>query len=249
MDQLLSMAPSNEKASTHKVVGDPASAFTLPSDVKATMTKEDLLALKCFPGYFEPMQTSIGQGSGMLREETYHTVNTIICIDDDMWTEYVMTFGYFWWLADWEGCCEWANSILEGGDDYLESPFEIDFQTDTANYCYWTTPSGDSYSQLLDTLDQVDPTGIGDDVLVCMSGQSDPNYAGMANQFGRHFIMHATASLPANIFQHEASHLFDCGDHGWDWTYCIMSYNYAFSYRGYCTGCTTQLELNCDRFD
>jgi len=241
----------------YEVCVETADAWQLPPEIVEKMTKEDLNKLACLPGYFTPNQMSIevitdNIGGQMLLDETTHVVKTIVIIDEEAYYYYVCNEP---WFATWEGCCAWANNILEGGDDYLEIPFGIDFQAQSQYYCYWETPDYMDYYDLLDEIDGVDPTGVSCDVIVLMTGQSGGSIVGLANRMGHHFLMNAAASgwpyyIPvANLFQHEASHLYDCSDHGYDQTYCIMSYTYQWQTRGYCTGCTTQINLNCARFD
>ena len=187
-------------------------------------------------------------------------IPTIIILDD----EFVYYFSMLDpWGASWPMMCQIGNSILEAGDDYLESPYDINFQTNWNYICYWESPDGVVYDGdygLLEMIDEINPTDVGCDVMVLMSGQyggatEDGDILGLANPMyrhgGRHFIIDACrgAWAPnANLFQHEASHLFDCSDHK-DLTYCIMCYTYTFATRGYCTGCNTQLILNAGRFN
>ncbi len=224
------------------------------------LTEQERRTLACFPGYYTPNQISARDGISdgsvqMLLEDTNYPIPTIIIVDDEMLSHYVAANP---WTATWLGLCIWADNVLEGGDDYLESPYDIDFQTDWNYICYWESPDYMDYYGLLNEIDNVDPTGVGCDVMVLESGQNGGSggggtITGLANMNGRHFVMNACLEewgIPsANIFQHEASHLFDCSDHGWDQTYCIMSYTYMTSYRGYCTGCDTQLYLNAGRFN
>ncbi len=243
-------------------------SFIKPASI--TMTDQEIRESECFPGYYTPNQIStqevVSKKSGQMTilDTPQQPVSTIIIVDDEMLSYYVAADP---WGATWLGLEIWANNILEGGDDYLESPYGIDFQTNWNYIMYWDTPDYMTYANLLDEMTgdpdtYVDPTAVWCDVIVVMSGQYGGAYQGggeilgMANPMyyrnGRHFVMNACMAMwgapPANIFQHEASHLFDCSDHQ-DWTYCVMCYTYFLSYRGYCTGCNTQLLLNAARFD
>ncbi|MCW4004643.1 MAG: hypothetical protein NWE95_12105 [Candidatus Bathyarchaeota archaeon] len=238
-----------------------ADAWEMPAANKEQMTREDILRLSSFPGYFTPNQISVQvvskNSEQMQLDSDPQPVKTIIILDEEAVAYYV---SFDPWHVTWLHCCIWADNILEGGDDYLEVPYGIDFQTEWNYICYWDSPDYMDYYGLLDLIDGVDPTGVGCDVMVLMSGQyggssGNSQILGLANQMGRHFVMDVTiGSWPfyypvENLFQHEASHLFDCSDHLWDYTYCIMNYRYTFQYRGYCTGCNTQLERNAGRFD
>lgn len=153
-----------------------------------------------------------------------------------------------------------VNNLVESGDAPLVANYGIDFEVQLSYVSLWNPPTNMNYAQLLAEISKVKPQDVGCDVLMLLTGQSEISgnsiTLGMANATShRHFLMYANAaSFPilcplANLFQHEASHLFDCSDHGWDLTYCIMSYTYQKSYRGYCTGCNTQLNLNKNRFN
>ena len=233
-------------------------SFPLPTESK---TKEEILRLQCFPGYFTPNQ----QVESELFDVNYQ-IPTIVIIDDEMLQYYVMMYG---WGAHWLGCCMWAYNILDGGDDYLESPYDIDFEMAGAwetSFYYWESPGGvyyDGPDGLLEQIDDCPPEWGGADVMILMSGQyggpgdNGGEIIGLANGMfyhgGQHFVINACYpwQSASNTFQHEASHLFDCSDHDepGDLTYCIMSYTYVAVYNGYCTGCDTQLSLNSGRFN
>lgn len=235
---------------------------------RESMTKEEkdeLYRLMCVPGYFTPNQVTIQADldEGGQRAGGYGVVNTVLVLDEEA------TYNVFGQLqypfATWIGCCIIADNILEGGDDYLEVPYGIDFQTNWNYICFWNSPNDKNYHELLAEISKVDPTGVGCDVIVLMSGQyggassTGGSIIGAANATSsRHFVMDVDVSQRywysgdtppvANLFQHEASHLFDCSDHVYDYTYCIMNYRYDQEYRGYCNGCDTQLWLNRFRF-
>ncbi len=246
---------SNDDKEYVQVINAPG----IPTTNNIALTKEDRLSSACFPGYFTPNQISVQSDSneegGQMLLDSVDPIKTILILDEEMVSYYASIDP---WNANWLLCCMWADNVLEGGDDYLEVPYGIDFQTEWDYISYWDSPDYMDYSHLLDEIDGVDPNGVGCDVIVLMSGQyggssGGHQILGVANQPGAHFVMDITiGSWPypvANLFQHEASHLFDCSDHYWDQTYCIMSYTYQFQYRGYCTGCDTQLELNADQFN
>jgi hypothetical protein len=96
-----------------------------------------------------------------------------------------------------------------------------------------------------------------------MSGQDDSpwsitgNTIGMARLMGNHFVMNVNYGILgyhqmplANLFQHEASHLFNCDDHKQiSAPWCVMSYiNNAFN-RAYCGDCDTALWRNRHHYD
>jgi len=229
-------------------------------DISEFATKEEYDRFMCVPEDFTPDQIIIRDKTDEVeqRASSCAGVSAILIIDE----EAKNFFGQLQWpYPTTFGCYIIADNILEDGDDYLEYPYGIDFITEWSYICFWNSPNYMDYYGLLAEISKVDPTGVGCDVIVLMSAQFGGTYSngggimGLANAVtDRHFVMDVFAGMRyafpiANLFQHEASHLFDCSDHGNDLTYCIMSYTYDQSYRGYCTGCDTQLWLNRCRFD
>jgi len=229
---------------------EPAGAFEIPPEVRATMSKEELYALQAIPGYFTPEQMSVQQVSGQqVLLANPQPVKAVVIVDEDMREELSKRLMWYPRLVPWEMVYDWANNILEGGDDGIEIPFGID----TRSYIYtnWDSPDNLDMYGLLYAIDDVDPTGVGCDILVLMTGQNPTeSVVGLAWILGRHFVMKCTVGLPANLFQHEATHLFGPNDHGWDWgIFCIMSCPYMFWTRGYCSPCTTNINEHRFRFD
>jgi hypothetical protein len=221
------------------LLAEPTGTFEIPSDIKASMTKDELYELQALPGYFTPQQTSISNNQ-QLREQDPQPVKAIVCVDEDMKYYMAVLFEVPPEIITWEDVYNWAENILEGGDDYLEIPFAIDIQAEI--FVNWNTPANYDYSDMLSALGTVDPTGVGCDILLLMTAQQDPNYEGLAYSLGRHFVMDCSVGLPANLFQHEASHLFGAPDHGWD----FFTY---YSTRWYCSGCSDTINDYRFRFD
>ncbi|MGD6934834.1 MAG: hypothetical protein ACQCN5_11570 [Candidatus Bathyarchaeia archaeon] len=225
---------------------EPSDAFEIPPEVKANMTKEEIYALKALPGYFKPLQES---ASAVLRTNP-QPVKAIVSVDDDMRALLAAMQGVPYSQVSWEDVYAWAYNILEGGDDYLELDFGIDIQAEV--FTYWETPSDYDIYDMIYTIDDIDPTGVGCDIFLLMSAQINTLFepSGLAWRLGRHFVMTPSVGAPANLFQHEASHLFGPYDHDWNpLIYCIMSYAYTFSTRDYCTACFDNIDSNKNRFD
>jgi hypothetical protein len=238
MEQLLEIAPASKESASKEnceIIVDAFDGSVIHNAVKNEMA--------------DPEQRPINEITGQMQTlQNPQPIGAIISIDDDM-------VEYYWNAVGgpitWDLVCDWATYILEGGDDYLESNFGIDFQPHT--FVYWNTPDYQTYEELLLTVYGIDPTGIGADVMIVMSAQfggyiGGSEVRGAAIHEGRHFIMNVDNTTPAaHVFQHEASHLFDCVDHGS--SACIMNYDYTYTTRAYCTDCTNEINAHRFRFD
>lgn len=229
-------------------------AFEIPLEIKEKMSKEELYQLQAIPGYFTPKQVSVQQiNRHQLLQNNPQPVKAVVVVDEEMREELSKRLNLWPNLCSWDQVYNWAWNILEGGDDYLEIPFAIDIQLEIATN--WETPDDWNYYDLLYAIDDVDPRGVGCDILLLITAQQHPGIDGLAWGLdgpygGRHFVMDCTVSLPANCFQHEASHLFGAPDHGYDlFTFCIMSYIWTYWTRGYCSGCTAIINSNKFRYD
>jgi hypothetical protein len=194
--------------------------------------------------------TNVKQGTPILRAlaaANPKPIKTLILIDEE-------AEAYFN-KPTWAQTCAQANNILEGGDDYLEVPYGLDFQT--VDYQRWASPNNMNYTLLLREIADNFPANNNYDVVVLMTGQADigSNYIGLARLMGNHFVMdvdygtfglgHHHGTPLANLFHHEASHLFNCLDHDPGYTaLCIMSYFWDSSLRSYCSNCQTALWRN-----
>jgi len=177
-------------------------------------------------------------------------VYTMIIIDDDAETyiEHAMSkFGPV--DFSWNDLCNWANRILEDGDDPFESLFNINFVA--SQYQYWYSPSG-SLADLLYEGQNAFPKPAGIDVTFILTGQAEGTIAGRSD-CNDAFIVTATAAAAfcplVNVWQHEASHLYNCPDHDPGFfTWCIMSYTWGMVTRNWCNECTLQIACNKYRF-
>jgi hypothetical protein len=238
--------PSNEETSTR--LSEPGYAFNIPPEMQANLTKEEFYRLQGIPGYFTPKQDSVQQISGeQVLLETYPPpVKAVVVVDEEMKWRLQSILGR---EVTWDAVQSWARSILEGGDDYLESPFGIDIQA-TIVVNWEDSPDDADIGTLLDDIEVIPPEGVGCDILLLMTGQiSGLGTVGLANHMGQHFVMSVQVGYVINLFQHETTHLFGPRDHGDDlWTYCIMSYVYTPYHRGYCEPCTANIYDHRYRF-
>lgn len=227
---------------------EPFDAFMLPPETKAKMSREELYELWAVPGYFTPQQLT-APDSLLLNNPEPVLVNVIV--DEEMREQCAIIFGYpDPSLCPWDVVYGWAGSILEGGDD----PFEINFGIDMQRYvtANWDSPDNYNIYDMLYFVDDFDPTSVGCDILVLMTGQDDSTgYAGLAwpAPNGRHAVMKTTTDHSCALFQHETSHFFGAPDHGWaPMIWCVMSY-YHSSSRAWCAYCMEQIDSYKFRFD
>jgi hypothetical protein len=174
----------------------------------------------------------------------------MIIVDDDMKAHYEAIIGT---SVTWSDVYEWANNILEAGDDPFDSEFDIPFIT--VEYRQWNSPAGTA-EQLLAWGQQAFPKPSHIDVTVIMTGQDLFPVGGVAERMGDAFLISTKAGnylMPlANLWQHEASHLYDAPDHADFWealfTYCIMSYIWALVTRSWHSDCWQTIYENRFRF-
>lgn len=233
---------------------EPAGIADLPNDVITNMSKAEIYELQRVPGYYTPRQIS-AQKSILLNNP--QPILAVVIVDDEMREQRANQLGYSNPEdCPWSEVYAWAYNILESGDDALETNYGIDIQLTIASN--WETPDNLDYYALLYLIDDIDPRTVGCDILMLMTGQQMWGIDGLAWIYGtpgapmdaRHFLMDCTVSLPANLFQHESSHLFGCLDHGWDpFNLCCMSSAYLYFTRGWCGGCQTILTANRARYD
>jgi hypothetical protein len=237
---------------------DPYNAFHLPTDAMASMSKEELLKLLGFPGYFEPKQPTVPRGQQMLASNP-QPVNAIVIVDEEFRGFLAFLLGVPpewipWELVYASGC----NVVLSANGGGLLEDFGIYVQPAYATF--WYTPNDKNFQELLYMIDDVDPTGVpGCDIMILLTGQWDWDRLGCAwyvggEGGGRHSVVGVgILSFPlSNLVQHEISHNFGPWnmDHGLDPLYlCIMSYVYEPFYRDYCVVCTVYINENRFRFD
>jgi len=167
----------------------------------------------------------------------------MIVIDDD-------ARAFFGNVFDWNGMFNWANSIMEDGDNPFWDWYGIDYIA--AEGRIWESPQG-SLTQLLGWACDAFPRSPDVEVTYVLTGQFDSSSLGRGYQPGDAFIISvwgAVFGVPlANLWQHEASHNYDVGDHDPGLLdFCIMSYTWDPFIRLWCSGCFNTLNQNKFRF-
>jgi len=203
-----------------------------------SMSKEELLALPGALNCFSEVPTTSCTDDDPI-------VYTVVVVDDTMKQ---MMEGILQRSCTWSEVKDWAYNILEAGDDPFFSTFSINFYI----VKYWCWEIG--RQSLLDELYMAQKTfwplcPDWYDCMVIMSGNMDGLTIGWSELLGDAFIMCVGFfGIPlANVFQHEASHLYDANDHkGWSalFTWCIMSYMWSALTRSWCGGCKDKINSN-----
>jgi hypothetical protein len=234
----------------------------VPTDIPE-LTREEELRLGCFPGYFTPdyitLQDIPSRNAVQGSRSNPQPVKIITIIDTEAYAYFCSTY-YYGQVPQpepvcWAACKAWANNIIEGGDDYMELWYGIDFQTQSQYFELWDSPNNMNYSQLLDVMEATNPSSVGCDTIILITGQFDASTFGKSYIGGHSNVMYAMAHLLgvplANLFQHESSHMFGCDDDSVT-TNCIMNALTGMVNRSYCKSnqnCDGIMKANCTRFD
>jgi hypothetical protein len=251
MDELLALAPASaeERSITYERMIETIEQWTLPDEIVAQMSQEELNDLMCLPSNFTPTnQFDLKEEApqGQQTRGTPQTVKVALIVDDNMLNIYKSTNPY----APFNECMQWAYecayNITSKGNVILGG-YDITFQIE--HIAYWESPNNVGYVALLDAIQAVDPRGIGDSVLILMTGQSDLPIAGVANRGGRHFVMGVgIPNVPVDrLFAHEASHLYRCEDHSTG--VCLMSKTSQLATDQYCGTCDGTMTTHKNRLD
>jgi len=183
------------------------------------------------------LQSSIAQTT------TTNTVNVWIIADE----EYRSTFGSNWQTK--------AYNTIEGADDAFYNDHNINFVV--GKYSTWdSTDSEDSSSALLAEAQSEsgwNSNHQGMDMLAIFTDQSmdkrglseSMNYNGGDAWIMKHQI---TADWDWHLGQHEASHNYNCPDHGYTGPVCIMTYANMMITANWCVDCDQTIETNRNHF-
>ena len=186
---------------------------------------------------------SIDQQSSIVQTTTTNTVNVWIVADE----EYRDTFGSNWQTE--------AYNTIEGADDAFYSDHSINFVV--GKYSTWdSTDSTDSSSVLLSEAQSetgwnsnqqgMDMLAIFTDQGMDNRGRSESmNYNGGDAWIMKHQI---SADWDWHLAQHEASHNYDCPDHGYTGPVCIMTYANMMITANWCVDCDQTIETNRNHF-
>lgn len=206
----------------------------------STLSPEERLALS---GYVTPnMEPSNPSVNALVPAP----VNTMVIVDDDALAFFAVSGGIFGYNSNGYVA---AMDILEGGDNPFWSNFQIDFVV--SDLRYWASPNTDMKSLLAWAMATFPkPSGI--DVRYVLTGQNTFPIGGIAYYdtfiVSAYVVLYNLGVRIENTWQHEASHLYYCGDHGWlDFTPCIMNYWYPW-FAAWCSGCWSTIYRNRFRF-
>ncbi|KKG18120.1 hypothetical protein EO98_14390 [Methanosarcina sp. 2.H.T.1A.6] len=182
---------------------------------------------------------SIGQQSSTIQTETTNTVNVWIVADE----EYRSHFG-----SDWQTA---AHDAIEGADDAFYIDHNINFVV--GKYSTWdSTDSEDNTSLLLDEAELESgwtSNQQGMDMLAVFTNQ-DTDHRGVSERPGDAWLMkhQISASWDWHLAQHEASHNYNCPDHGYFGPICIMTYVNMMDEENWCVDCDQTIETNRNHF-
>jgi hypothetical protein len=210
---------------------------------------ETLYAELMLPGYYTP-QDWTAPDSVLLTDPV--PVQAYVICDDDMFTHMQEIYWWRWWQpVTWDEVFMWAWNILEGGDDPLETNFQIDFRMEAGHYTSWNSPSTNSLNDIFWWANETftdDMINASCDVLVVMSGISDSSVVGL--NLYEELALRTRYEPQANTFQHEASHFYNCPDNQCSaGSHCIMTYTYFWQqHRDWCSDCTSRISTARYRF-
>ncbi len=173
-----------------------------------------------------------------MQTTTANTVNVWIVADE----EYRSNFGNSWKTQ--------AYNTIETADNAFFNDHNINFIV--GKYSTWDSDDSVHDSSLLDEA-QVE-TGWntnhqGMDMLAVFTDQSTDS-RGWGERPGDAWIMkhQITSGWDWHLAQHEASHNYDCPDHGYTGPTCIMTYTYMMVTDDWCSGCGQTIETNRNHF-
>jgi hypothetical protein len=251
MDELLALAPASaeELSITYERMIETIEQWTLPDEIVAQMSQEELNDLMCLPSNFTPTNQFDLKEEAPQEQQTRGTPQTVkvaLIVDDNMLNKYKYTNPY----APFNECMQWAETWAKNITAYANNilvNYSITFEIE--HIAYWESPNNVGYEALLDAIQAVDPRGIGDSVVILMTGQFDGSHAGVSNRGGRHFVMGvAIPNVPVDrLFAHEASHLYRCKDHPTG--VCLMSIPSQLGTTQYCDDCDETMKLYKNRLD
>jgi len=227
-DQLLALAEQNE--TVRKLVEEDRKV--------GDMQIESLEDLLCLPPNHPGNITLIGNRSALQSGRSTVTVNVWIVADK----EYRSYFG-----SNWQNT---AHNTIESADNAFYSDHEINFVV--GKYSEWDSDDSVHDGRLLDEAQE--ETGWnnnqqGMDMMAVFTNQQT-DHRGWSEPLGDAWIMkhQISSSWDWHLAQHEASHNYDCPDHGYVGPYCIMTYTYMFVTDGWCSCCDQTIEDNRDHF-
>jgi hypothetical protein len=191
MDQLLELTGSSLAEPTEELSGIMVTTYA-----DFGLTREQAMAASICDDYTNDIVVEYPE-----QTRNHYPVSIIVCLDEEF-------FGAYSSNATAEYA---AKNIIAGAFTRFNAVYEIGYEIN--RYVYWNTPNSHSYGELVTTLSGVDPTGVGADIIILVSGQWDPKALGCAYiPTSRHCIVNGLASTPGGniLVQHEVSHLYGC---------------------------------------
>lgn len=182
---------------------------------------------------------NISQQTSTKATTTTNTVNVWIVADE----EYRSTFGNNWQTQ--------AYNTIENADNAFYNDHNIDFVV--GKYSIWD--SNDNTDDVVLLLNEAkSETGWnsnhqGMDMLAVFSDQGLSNRGYSEYLTGAWIMQHQiTSGWDWHVAQHEASHSYDCRDHGYAGPTCIMTYTFMMSTDNWCSNCDQIIETNRNIF-
>lgn len=166
------------------------------------------------------------QKSSTLQATTTNTVNVWIVADE----EYRSIFGSNWQTK--------AYNTIEGADDAFYSDHNINFVV--GRYSTWDSDDSVHDDGLLDEAQA--ETGWN------TNNQSVDMLAIFTDQSTDHRGWSISTDWDWHLAQHEASHNYDCPDHGYTGPVCIMTYTSMMITANWCVDCDQTIETNRNHF-
>lgn len=180
----------------------------------------------------------IAQMSSSTTTRSTNTVYVWIVADE----EYRSYFGSNWQSE--------AYSTIESADNAFYSNHDINFVV--GKYSEWDSNDDVHDSRLLyeaqsETGWNTNQQGM-DMMAIFTNRQTD--HRGWGEKPGDAWIMkhQITSGWDWHLAQHEASHNYDCPDHGYLGPYCIMTYTYMMTTDNWCNDCDQTIEDNRNQF-
>lgn len=201
---------------------------------------ESLEDLENLPAnYPEDIKKIIVGNISSAQKTTTNTVNVWIVADE----EYRSTYG-----SNWKNQ---AYYTIECADDAFYSDHNINFVV--GKNSTWDSNDSQTSSSLLLAEAQSESgwnsNHQGMDMLAIFTDQSMDN-RGRSEMLGDAWIMkhQITSGWDWHLAQHEASHNYNCPDHGYTGPICIMTYANMMDEENWCVNCDQTIETNRNHF-
>ncbi len=232
-DEMRELAKTNE--TVRKIIEE---------DLKPDGAKiESFEDLKCLPSNYPEDLKNTAINDLKFAQSNQTSVNTKSIVNVYVWVvadeEYIAHFG-----SNWQ---QEAYDTIEAADEAFGNDHDINFIVN--KYSTWESNDNEDSSQTLQDDAESDMGWWSDkqgcDMMAIFTNQG-MDHRGMSEFLGDAWIMkhQGVFNWDWHLAQHEASHNYDCPDHGYLGPYCIMTYNSMFSTDDWCTDCDNTIETN-----